>query len=122
MKKNVNIDSNFADTFEGVQMLNTEPVETEVTAEAVEDTTLEVVNYDTLSKEELINLHRTKDSSINNYQMILENKEEEHKKEIEGLNKYYGDRIKELNSLVKYYERKLKLINDFINIETGGVK
>ena len=122
MKKNVNIDSNFADTFEGVQMLNTEPVETKVTAEAVEDTTLEVVNYDTLSKEELINLHRTKDNSINNYQMTLENKEEEHKKEIEGLNKYYGDRIKELNSLVKYYERKLKLINDFINIETGGVK
>ena len=122
MKKNVNIDSNFADTFEGVQMLNTEPVETEVTAEAVEDTTLEVVDYETLSKEELINLHRTKDSSINNYQMTLENKEEEHKKEIEGLNKYYGDRIKELNSLVKYYERKLKLINDFINIETGGAK
>ena len=122
MKKNVNIDSNFADTFEGVQMLNTEPVETKVTAEAVEDTTLEVVDYETLSKEELINLHRTKDSSINNYQMTLENKEEEHKKEIEGLNKYYGDRIKELNSLVKYYERKLKLINDFINIETGGAK
>lgn len=122
MKKNVNIDTNFADTFEGVQMLNTAPAETEVTAEAVEDTALEVVNYETLSKEELINLHKTKDSSINNYQMTLENKEEEHRKEIEGLNKYYGDRIKELNSLVKYYERKLKLINDFINIETGGVK
>lgn len=122
MKKNVNIDTNFADTFEGVQMLNTAPAETEVTAEAVEDTALEVVNYETLSKEELINLHKTKDSSINNYQMTLENKEEAHAKEIEGLNKYYGDRISELNNLVRYYERKLKLINDFINIETGGVK
>jgi hypothetical protein len=122
MKKNVNIDTDFTKAFEGVQMLNTTPAETEVTAEAVEDTALELVNYETLSKEELINLHKTKDSSINNYQMTLENKEEEHRKEIEGLNKYYGDRIKELNSLVKYYERKLKLINDFINIETGGVK
>lgn len=121
MKKNVDIDTNFANTFEGVQMLNTTPAETEV-AEAVQDTALEVVNYETLSKEDLISLHKTKDNSINNYQMTLENKEEAHAKEIEGLNKYYGDRISELNNLVKYYERKLKLINDFINIETGGVR
>lgn len=120
MKKNVNIDTDFTKAFEGVQMLNTAP--TEVTAETVEDTALELVDYETLSKEELINLHKTKDSSINNYQMTLENKEEAHAKEIEGLNKYYGDRISELNNLVRYYERKLKLINDLINIETGGAK
>ena len=116
--KDVSIDKNLTENFESVQLISNNPVEKE-SAEAVE---LEVTDYNLLDKETLISLHKTKDSTITNYQTVLEHKDEEHKKEIEGMTNYYGEKISELNNLIKYYERKLKLINDLINIETGGIR
>ena len=116
--KKVSIDKNLTENFEPVQMMTNTPVE----VETPEEVSLEVTDYNLLDKETLINLHNTKDSTIKNYQTVLERKDEEHKKEIEGMTNYYSEKISELNSFIKYYERKLKLINDLVNIETGGVK
>ena len=116
--KKVSIDKNLTENFEPVQMMTNTPVE----VEAPEEVSLEVTDYNLLDKETLINLHNTKDSTIRNYQTVLERNEEERKKEIDSLTNYYKEKITELNNLIRYYERKLKLINDLINIETGGVK
>jgi hypothetical protein len=116
--KKVSIDNNLTENFEPVQMMTNTPV----VADAPEEVSLEVTDYNLLDKETLISLHKTKDSTIENYQTVLERNEEERKKEIDSLTNYYREKITEQDNVIRYYERKLKLINDLIHIETGGVK
>lgn len=98
-----------------VAVMNTVPME-----EAVERIEAEPVDYNTLSKAELIAVLADKDSVINNYITKIENMEEAHKLEIENLNTYYSQRNTELSNLIMYYERKIKVIKDIITLETGG--
>ena len=100
-----------------VAVMNTAPVE-----EAIEKIEAEPVDYNTLSKAELVSVLADKDNVINNYISKLENMEEAHKLEIENLNTYYSQRNTELSNLIQYYERKLRVLKDIINIETGGDK
>lgn len=116
--RKVSIDKNLTENFEPVQMMTNTPV----AVEAPEEVSLEVTDYNLLDKDTLISLHKTKDSTIENYQTVLERNEEERKKEIDGLTNYYREKITEQENVIKYYERKLKLIYDLINIETGGVR
>lgn len=100
-----------------VAVMNTAPME-----EAVEKIEAEPVDYNTLSKAELISVLADKDNVINNYITKIENMEDSHKLEIENLNTYYSQRNTELSNLIMYYERKLRILKDIINIETGGEK
>ena len=90
--------------------------------ETVEKIEAEPVDYNTLSKAELITVLADKDNVINNYIDKIEHMEKEHKTEIENLNTYYSKRNTELSNLVMYYERKIKVIKDIITLETGGEK
>ena len=100
-----------------VAVMNTAPVE-----EDIEKIETEPVDYNTLSKAELISVLADKDNVINNYITKIENMEEAHKLEIENLNTYYSQRNAELSNLIMYYERKLKIIENIITLETGGGK
>lgn len=90
--------------------------------ENVERVEFKKVEYDELTKEDLVELLKSKDKSIENYDTVLKQTEENHKKEVNNINDYYNSRVNELTNLIKYYERKIKLINDLIHIETGDDK
>lgn len=90
--------------------------------ENVERVEFKKVEYDELTKEDLVELLKSKDKSIENYDTVLKQTEENHKKEVNNINDYYNARVNELTNLIKYYERKIKLINDLIHIETGDDK
>lgn len=100
-----------------VAVLNTEAV-----AGELETLEAEPVDYNAMTKEELIDLLGSKDVVLANYEDKIEKERAAHKQEIENLNHFYSQRTSELNNLVQYYERKLKVLNDIINIELGGVK
>lgn len=82
----------------------------------------EVVSYDNLTKEELLNVVWEKDKVLHHYEDKLNNMEESHKAELNNLNDFYSKRVQELTHLINYYERKINIIRDIINIETGGEK
>lgn len=90
--------------------------------ENVEKVECKKVEYEELTKEDLVELLKSKDKSIENYNTVLKQTEENHKKEVNNINDYYNARVNELTNLIKYYERKIKLINDLIHIETGDDK
>lgn len=105
---------------ENVQMLddvkeNKENKENELTAESV-------VDFSTLTKDELLKVLDQKQVSIKNYMQHVENTEASYKIEIENLTKFYEEQIKKLRDILEYYERKFKLIMEIINIEKGGGK
>lgn len=83
---------------------------------------IEQVDYKALTKEQLIDVLKSKDTVIDNYKTINENLTEEHQKELENLNDYYKRKITELSNIIKYYERKFKVLKDILDIETGGDK
>ena len=80
----------------------------------------EVVDYNNLSKEELIAIISEKDKAFKHYEDKIKDMEESQKNEINNLNDFYTKRVQEMSHLVNYYERKLGIIKDIINIETGG--
>ena len=108
---------------ENVQMLNDvetnkenkENKENELATEAV-------VDFNTLTKDELLKVLDQKQVSIKNYMQHVENTEASYKIEIENLTKFYEEQIKKLRNILEYYERKFKLIMEIINIEKGGEK
>lgn len=102
---------------ENVQMLDA--VETNKENEL---TTESVVDFNTLTKAELIKVLDQKQVSIKNYMQHVENTEASYKIEIENLTKFYEEQIKKLRSILGYYERKFKLIMEIIDIEKGGEK
>ena len=98
--------------------IETNMLGTEVTAEST--TAEQVINYDTLTKKELITIVEQLNRALDNYKTVKENADENHKKELEDCTDYYSNKLKEVTSLVKYYERKFKLLGDILTIETGG--
>ena len=102
---------------ENVQMLDAveENKENELTTESV-------VDFSTLTKDELLKVLDQKQVSIKNYMQHVENTEASYKIEIENLTKFYEEQIKKLRNILEYYERKFKLIMEIINIEKGGEK
>lgn len=82
----------------------------------------ELVDYNTLKKEELIAIIKQKDDSIESTIHALDKAKEDHSIEIKNMTEFYKKQINELSNLIAYYERKLKLIKDIITIETGGEK
>ena len=107
--------------------LNRDQVAIMNTAESVEvaeenKLDIEPIDYNNLSKTQLIGIMYDKDKAIKNYEDKINKEYEAHKIEIENLNKYYTDRTKELHSIISYYERKLKVLGDIILMETGGEK
>jgi hypothetical protein len=101
---------------DSVQMMNTTPVET------VDKVDVETVDYNSLSKEELINTLELKDQAVKNYEHQVVDMEQKHKTEIQNMDEFYTKKINEIHSLVKYYERKLNILKAIITIETGGEK
>lgn len=100
-----------------VVMMNSAPVE-----KGVETLEVEPVDYNTLTREELLTILASKDITIKNYEQTISDNEEKHNIEIKNLTEYYTQRQGELSNLVQYYERKLKVLGDIIYLETGGVK
>ena len=80
----------------------------------------ELVDYNALKKEELINIIKQKDDAIDSSIRALDKAKEDHSIEIKNMTEFYKKQISELSNLIAYYERKLKLIKDIITIETGG--
>lgn len=80
----------------------------------------ELVDYNTLKKEELINIIKQKDDAIITAVRALDKAKEEHGIEMNNMNEFYKKKVTEISNLVAYYERKFKLVSDLINIETGG--
>lgn len=105
---------------ETVQMMNTMPLEKEEEVLKVED--LVPIDYNELSKEELIKIIDEQRETHIKYEEKISDMEEAHKKESEDITNYYLKRIEELKALTRYYERKLKLLKDIITIETGDDK
>lgn len=102
---------------ENVQMLDA--VETNKENELATES---VVDFNTLTKDELLKVLDQKQVSIKNYMQHVENTEASYKIEIENLTKFYEEQIKKLRNILEYYERKFKLIMEIINIEKGGEK
>lgn len=82
----------------------------------------ELVDYNTLKKEELINIIKQKDDAITTSIHALDKAKEEHGIELANMTEFYKKKIQEMSHLVAYYERKFKVVADIINIETGGEK
>jgi hypothetical protein len=84
--------------------------------------TPELVDYNALKKEELINIIKQKDDAITTSIRALDKAKEEHGIELANMTEFYKKKIQEMSHLVAYYERKFKIVADIINIETGGEK
>ena len=82
----------------------------------------ELVDYNALKKEELINIIKQKDDAIDSSIRALDRAKEEHGIELANATEFYKKKIQEMSNLVAYYERKFKVVADIINIETGGEK
>lgn len=80
----------------------------------------ELVDYNSLKKEELISIIKQKDDAIESTIRSLDKLKEEHGIEMNNMNEFYKKKVTEISNLVAYYERKFKLVSDLINIETGG--
>lgn len=91
----------------------------EIVEEQLHDETLEAVkiDYESLSKADLIRLCKEKDNSIKSYETERNSITESFNNEIQNMNDYYIKRLKERDSLIRYYERKFGLIKSLIDIE-----
>lgn len=89
------------------------------TAERIE---AEAVNYNDLTKEELVNILIDKDKVLKLYEDKYNETVESHKAELNNMNEFYSKRVEELTHIINYYERKLKVVKDILNLETGGEK
>ena len=91
----------------------------EIVEKPLHDETLEAekIDYENLSKADLIRLCKEKDNSIKSYETERNNMTESFNNEIKNMNDYYIKRLKERDALIRYYERKFGLIKSLIDIE-----
>lgn len=104
---------------DNVVMFNADSIET---VESVDRLDVEAVDYNTLTKGELVGILTDKDIALSNYADRIENLEKAHKVEVDNLTNFCNKRTTELSNLVQYYERKLRVLKDIITIEVGGEK
>lgn len=77
----------------------------------------EPINYETLTKEELISILKARDTVLGFYEEEKKEVIEKHNKELEEMQKYYVARVNEIKALNEYHERKLDIIKNIIVME-----
>jgi len=77
------------------------------------------IEYDQMTKAELVDVCKQQDTQLKNYEIVLNSEKENNKETLTKIQEAYKKQLKDATSLIKYYERKFKLIGDIINIEDG---
>lgn len=77
----------------------------------------EPIDYETLTKEELITVLKARDTVLEYYEEDKKETTEKHNKELEEMQKYYVARVNEIKALNEYHERKLDIIKNLITME-----
>lgn len=89
------------------------------TEEKVDTVEVETVDYNTLTKAELLKVVEAKDTAVKNYEDKLNMIEEKHNKELHDVADYFKQEVDAKSKIIAYYERKFKLLKDILVIEKG---
>lgn len=98
------------------------PVVDTATMEDVDRVELEQVDYNSMTKAELITVLKQKDGVLGLYETKLHDIEAKHENDMQSYVEFYNKELDGKNKLIAYYERKMKLIKDIITIELGDEK
>lgn len=77
------------------------------------------VEYDKLTKEELIKVLKDKDQALENYKTMYETKEQEFNRQVEVINQTYKDNMDKMHTINVYLTNKLNVIKGIITMEEG---
>lgn len=80
-------------------------------------TPVEIKDYDSLDKIDLVRLLKDKDVAIESYEKERANINDHWNQELANMNSFYTKKISGLNAVINYHERKFKMLIDLINIE-----
>lgn len=77
------------------------------------------VEYDSMTKEELIGVIKSKDQAYENLKIVMDNNKENYDKDIKEIDKNYQKVISDLTRAIKYYKNKFNIIKNICDLEGG---
>jgi esterase/lipase len=77
------------------------------------------VNYDELTKEELVQIIKSKDTAYDNLKVILDKTKEDSDNMIKEITDTYKKKIEGIGKVIKYYQNKLAVIKSLVDLEGG---
>lgn len=77
------------------------------------------VNYEELTKEELIKILKDKDEAMEMCNKALEEKDKHFEAQLNSINETYKQNLDRISTVNGYMSRKLKVIKDIITMEEG---
>ena len=77
------------------------------------------VNYNELTKEELVQIIKSKDTAYDNLKVILDKTKEDSDNLVKEITEDYKKKFDSISKVVKYYQNKLNVIKNVIDLEGG---
>lgn len=77
------------------------------------------VNYYELTKEELVQIIKGKDTAYDNLKVILDKTKTDSDNLVKEITEDYKKRFENINKVIKYYQNKLAVIKSLIDLEGG---
>ena len=77
------------------------------------------VDYNKLTKEELVQIIKSKDTAYDNLKVVLDKTKEDSDNLVKEITEDYKKKFESLGKVVKYYQNKLNVIKELIDLEGG---
>ena len=77
------------------------------------------VDYNSLTKEELIGVIKTKDQAYENLKIVMDNNKKDYEDSLKNQRDNNRKVIDSLNKVIMFYKNKLNVIKDICNLEGG---
>lgn len=77
------------------------------------------VEYDSMTKEELIGVIKSKDQAYENLKIVMDNNKKDYEDSLKNQRDNNRKVIDSLNKVIAFYRNKLNVIKDICNLEGG---
>jgi hypothetical protein len=77
------------------------------------------VEYDSMTKEELIGVIKSKDQAYENLKIVMDNNKADYENSLKNQRDNNRKVIDSLNKVITFYRNKLSVIKDICNLEGG---
>ena len=77
------------------------------------------VKYDSMTKEELIGVIKSKDQAYENLKIVMDNNKADYENSLKNQRDNNRKVIDSLNKVITFYRNKLNVIKDICNLEGG---
>ena len=77
------------------------------------------VNYNSMTKEELIGVIKSKDQAYENLKIVMDNNKADYENSLKNQRDNNRKVIDSLNKVITFYRNKLNVIKDICNLEGG---